>query len=83
MPLESALFGIEANPELVVVASMQMILVAAVLGDNDQSSPLAIQMTTLDALKAIYRRQEFITDAELEVAVSKAFDHLTSEEVVA
>ena len=51
-----------------------------VLSDDEQSNPLAIQMTTLEALKVIYRRQEFISDAELEVAVSAAFDRLTSME---
>ena len=66
-----------------MVGELQMVLVAAVLGDNEPTNPLAIQMATLEALKVIYCRQEFVTVAELEMAVSAAFEQLTSKEAVA
>ena len=80
---ESSLLGIDVDPEIVAIAKQQMMLITEAQGDDELTNPLAIQMVTLDVLKVIYRRQEFVTAAELEVAVSEAFAQLTSMEAAA
>ena len=80
MFLEAPLVTIEADPELVVVASRQLTLVAAVLNELEEASPLAIQMVTLAALKEVYCRNGFVTDKALELAVAAAFEHLKRKE---
>ena len=65
------------------IAKRMIALTVAVYMDEEEMTPLAIQMLALAGLKSVFSRKEFTTTAELEELVSMAYEQLRGEKTLA